>query len=89
MSLPAAYVGLLQILTKVANDNGYAIGLHGSLNRDMDIIACPWTGAAIEPQDLIIKLAQSVLEDIAHRITHPRLKPLYRCLNNAPLIYRK
>lgn len=41
-----------------AREMGYAIGVHGSLARDIDLIACPWTYDAASPE----KLAGSLLE---------------------------
>lgn len=32
---------------------GYAIGLHGSFTRDLDLIAAPWTPQALPPELLI------------------------------------
>lgn len=37
----------------VARSNGYAIGLHGSMRRDVDLIAVPWTDDAVRPALLI------------------------------------
>ena len=36
------YRNCLPKLTEVAREHGYAIGVHGSLRRDLDIIAVPW-----------------------------------------------
>lgn len=32
---------------------GYAVAVHGSLNRDIDLIAVPWIDAAGSPEDLV------------------------------------
>jgi hypothetical protein len=39
----------------VAREHGYAVGLHGSLrsNRDIDLIACPWTSRARAMSSLV------------------------------------
>lgn len=37
--LYATYFGLLQ---EIANRHGYALAVHGSFTRDMDLIAVPW-----------------------------------------------
>jgi hypothetical protein len=60
MALPAAYVGLFQTLSTVANKHGYALALHGSLARDMDVFAMPWVEEAIAPAELIQHLTQSI-----------------------------
>lgn len=37
----------------VARRHGYAVALHGSLKRDIDIIAVPWVDSASDPEVLI------------------------------------
>lgn len=39
---PLIYVTLYPILKEIAYNYGYALGLHGSVQRDFDIIAVPW-----------------------------------------------
>lgn len=60
MSLPAAYVGLIDSLSLVAKGCGYTLALHGSFNRDFDIIAVPWTEEALPAEELIQKLHDDV-----------------------------
>jgi len=40
-------------IREVARKLGYAIAIHGSLKRDCDLIAAPWTDAAVPAQELI------------------------------------
>ncbi len=40
----------------LAREVGYAIGVHGSLERDLDLIAVPWVADAVEP----LALAQHI-----------------------------
>lgn len=47
------YWRILTIARNVAYMEGYAIGLHGSGLRDLDLIACPWTDKATEPMHLV------------------------------------
>lgn len=37
----------------IARQHGYAVGLHGSMKRDVDLIAVPWVDTASAPLDLI------------------------------------
>lgn len=37
----------------IARDHGYAIGVHGSLVRDLDLIAVPWTAKAKAASTLV------------------------------------
>lgn len=41
----------------MAKKFGYAIGVHGSLARDIDLIAAPWTENAVEPELLAAAIA--------------------------------
>jgi hypothetical protein len=36
------YTSLLPELRRVAREYGYELGLHGSMTRDLDLIAAPW-----------------------------------------------
>jgi hypothetical protein len=60
MSLPAAYVGIFPILSERARALGYALTLHGSLARDMDILAMPWTEKAVDAATLVAALKASI-----------------------------
>lgn len=46
------YIESIEYLREVAKDCGYAIAVHGSMARDLDLLACPWTDDAIEPKVL-------------------------------------
>ena len=61
--VPAGYVGLLTILTETARAHGYALGLHGSLTRDMDLIAVPWTEDACDGETLVRALTAAIHVD--------------------------
>lgn len=47
------YATLYPRMCEVARPLGYALGLHGSMKRDLDVIACPWTEDAAAPEDLV------------------------------------
>lgn len=38
-----AYCWLYPRLAEVAREHGYALAIHGTMSRDMDLIAIPWT----------------------------------------------
>jgi len=52
----AFYASLWPDLRQAALDCGWALGLHGSLANDMDIMAMPWTEEAIPAFEMILKL---------------------------------
>lgn len=56
--LPAFYVTLWLGMTKTANRCGYALTLHGSLNRDMDVVAVPWAEDCDTGWQLVYKLSK-------------------------------
>ncbi len=40
--MPALYANFFGILKDVAREYGYALAIHGTLNRDLDLVAVPW-----------------------------------------------
>ena len=52
-----AYVALFPILAEIAQAHGYALAVHGSVSRDYDLVAIPWTEEAVDAETLIHKLA--------------------------------
>lgn len=75
--------GFLRRIREVARECGYAVGVHGSTTRDLDLIAAPWTPEAVSAQQLVAVLCermslhereQNVYDD--HRIEpNPEVKP--------------
>jgi hypothetical protein len=47
------FAAMWEDFRNAALDCGWALGLHGSLNSDMDIMAMPWTAEAVTPAELI------------------------------------
>lgn len=56
----AKYELLIEPLRKEARRLGYAIGVHGTLKRDIDLIACPWTKDAVSARDLAAALGEII-----------------------------
>lgn len=61
-------------IRELAKEVGYAIGEHGSKERDLDLIAAPWTENAIGNHDFLEHLAQG----LGARIVEVERKPLGR-----------
>lgn len=59
------YAALLPVITRTARDLGYAIGLHGSGQRDLDLIAFPWIESACQPAQLMEAICRAVDGHIA------------------------
>jgi hypothetical protein len=47
------YCALYPELATLARAHGYALAVHGTLGRDMDLICIPWTEQACEPITLV------------------------------------
>lgn len=50
---PMFYLSMLPGLVSLAKEYGYALGVHGSLARDFDLMAIPWTDEARSADELI------------------------------------
>lgn len=46
------YEKLIEPLRAKARELGYALAVHGTLKRDIDLIACPWIAEAVDPVEL-------------------------------------
>ncbi|HEX9951536.1 MAG TPA: hypothetical protein VGB53_07190 [Rubricoccaceae bacterium] len=62
----ASYATLYPRLCSVARPLGYALALHGSMQRDMDVVAIPWVEDASEPEALVQALCECVGGAIGH-----------------------
>lgn len=58
---PAIYTWIWTALIEAGRRQGYAMALHGSMARDLDVIAAPWTDEAGSEDDLLGEI-QGVLE---------------------------
>ena len=53
MGLSAAYCCIYSQLIDIAKQHGYALAVHGSVSRDLDLIAVPWVEDAADGLTLI------------------------------------
>lgn len=51
---------IIRPLRERARECGYALAVHGSLARDIDLVALPWTPAALSPEQLAGALKQKL-----------------------------
>ena len=47
-------------LSRIAMRHGYALALHGSMRRDLDLVAIPWTDDADRPEKLLQAIASFI-----------------------------
>ncbi len=52
------YCALYGSFKEKAAELGYALAVHGSMQRDFDLIAIPWTGEAVEAETLVESLRE-------------------------------
>lgn len=74
------YLALMPGLRFVAERYGYALCVHGSLRRDIDLVAVPWREAAPDAESLIegLYVATKAITGLARFRSHdhrPELKP--------------
>jgi hypothetical protein len=62
---------LIPVLRETAKAAGYALGVHGSLARDIDLIACPWTDEAVDAVELARLLQLKTCEVIGAALLLP------------------
>jgi hypothetical protein len=55
---PKGYVAILGLLHDVAKRHGYALGVHGTMGRDLDLIAAPWVQEASSSEQLVVEMAK-------------------------------
>jgi hypothetical protein len=60
VSRAVAYTLFIPDLTEAGREVGYAIAVHGSMARDLDLIAVPWTDEAVSAERLIMHLLAAV-----------------------------
>lgn len=52
------YVSIIEYLRERAKELGYALAVHGSLSRDIDLVAIPWTEDAAPADQLVEALRE-------------------------------
>lgn len=58
--MPAFYSWRIHEIATAARACGYAIAVHGSMQRDLDLIAVPWTERAVQPKALVDRMCESL-----------------------------
>lgn len=85
------YVMAYTQLDRIACRYGYALALHGSMTRDLDLIAVPWTQDAEPPDELLQAIKDFILDrtgtKIAYQLPMPVKKPHGRLAYSFPIGY--
>jgi hypothetical protein len=61
------YLSLVPTIRRIARKNGYAIGVHGTLTRDLDLIAAPWVPRCVKPLTLALRIEKAICKYISGR----------------------
>ena len=70
---PAMYSHRIHEIQQAAKCAGYAIAIHGSMARDLDVVAIPWITAAGSHHELIARLCNQLRATVAPK--SPTKKP--------------
>lgn len=63
------YAEILPVIRAVAKRAGYAIAVHGSTTRDLDLVAVPWIKKPLKPDTLVLRIEKAICE---HRFIKTR-----------------
>lgn len=58
--MPALYSHRLAEIQQAAHECGYAVAIHGSMKRDLDVIAVPWRAEAARADRLVDHLCEAL-----------------------------
>lgn len=72
-TVPAIYAALMGLIAPKARSLGYAIAIHGSMARDLDLIAVPWVEEAADAEALVEAIRAAVGGVVTNR--NPEKKP--------------
>ena len=77
LTLHESILDVLAAVRIAARHHGYAVAWHGSMARDIDLIAVPWREIVSDPSDLVNAITKRVGGYIRHadRTRNPEKKP--------------
>lgn len=85
--LQAFYLARLPAIREAARVHGYAIGLHGSTRRDLDLVAAPWRDGASDADTLAHAIAQAAC-GITRAVAYDwEAKPAGRVATSIPICW--
>lgn len=67
------YARVFTIARCIAWSEGYALAMHGSFTRDLDLLAVPWTDRATEAEHLVRRIAGN-LDELDLLVKDPKAK---------------
>lgn len=58
--LAGAFCQIVPVVQELARPLGYAVAVHGSMNRDLDLLAAPWVENPAPPAELHAAIAEAL-----------------------------
>lgn len=56
------YTEILPVIREVARKCGYAIAVQGSMTRDFDLVAVPWSSKFLHRETLVLRIEKAICE---------------------------
>lgn len=69
---PSLYAFYFEMLKEIAMQYGYNLVLHGSMNRDLDLIAIPWQEKIGDKSEMLNRFAETLGGFILHESEETR-----------------
>jgi hypothetical protein len=66
---PGLYSFFYDRLKEIARSHGYNLVVHGSMNRDLDLIALPWSKPLSDPEIMISEMASYLGGEVLNQTT--------------------
>lgn len=57
---PSLYAFYFDVIKEIGLEYGYNIVLHGSMNRDLDLIAIPWQEAIGDKKEMLDRISEAI-----------------------------
>ena len=67
--IQAWYAHIYKQIERIAWRHGYALALHGTMSRDLDVVAIPWTEDASDQKKLIATIDKAIVNPEWRRST--------------------
>lgn len=68
------YARIFTIARLLAWQEGYALAMHGSFTRDLDLVAIPWADKVCDPEHLVCRIL-GACENLRSQHSNPGVKP--------------
>ena len=75
LSMALVYAAIVPIVQSVARRLGYAVAVHGSMARDLDLLAAPWTDDAVSAEELAAAVRDALYCEYFEGMEQPKQKP--------------